>query len=353
MVKTTLASIGALASAENSLPNHVLQRPMQNTDDLGKSLYLERFWLSVKDEQVVPSIYHNNRKGHVRDKRSTRVTKEKINVSETVDEDDKVFQVSSLIWQTVKDHVGGCLFILATDDPQKDFVMQLIRLVSLESQTLIILDMSKLGMETPENLLRSLLYADKTVCRTLLLDLTAGGETALFRLLASANLWLWSEAWIVMVGERARVDASLRDRTFRNVRYLMYLSLPEPLLESLVLPDKRQALHPSLNKQQGILYDVNDTAVLYGLCQFCESGKPGIRLLFSWWPLKKTLPTSFVPFPNQLENLQGLHLRVVMMPNFPYNDYQVVKNGSETKLIWFDSVDKKMLAIYSAKMNFT
>ncbi|KAK7068608.1 hypothetical protein SK128_005687 [Halocaridina rubra] len=52
--------------------------------------------------------------------------------------------------------------------------------------------------------------------------------------------------------------------------------------------------------------------------------------------------------------MEGHHLRVVGRPNFPYNDYTKRREGSRVLLVeWLDSLDKRMYALFSQRLNFT
>ncbi|KAK7068606.1 hypothetical protein SK128_005685 [Halocaridina rubra] len=268
-------------------------------------------------------------------------------------------EVTNLVWQTLRERIPKCHFVIVTADARKSFILQVIRRVSLVFQSLILVDIGKLVDGKQEtDLISTVLGISTTTCRTLLIDLTSGGQSDMFRLLESAKLYLWPESRIIIVGSKTHEERVLKDHVFRNSLRVLFLSIPKSLLARLAYPDTTWTkLKPSKTTNNETLSG-NDTVILYGLCLFCDEGKPSIRLVFSWWPPGTALPKLFDPFPDQLDNMRGHLLRVVGMTSFPYNDYireekSSKTKGSQTKVIWLDSLDKRMYALFSKKLNFT
>ncbi|KAK7068604.1 hypothetical protein SK128_005683 [Halocaridina rubra] len=225
--------------------------------------------------------------------------------------EDGGLNVSDMVWQALREHVVKCRFVVITADPQKSFINRVIRISAIETRSLIMVDISKMDPEELSELAQTLLGITTTTCRTLLVDLTAGHGDAIFMLLESAKLYRYPKSRIVIVGSKNHEERVLKDHVFRNSLGILFLSIPKSLLAKL---------------------DYQDTKM-------------------TWMKPRET--TNNETLKDQLDNLRGHLLRVVGNPAFPHNDYIKEENGSQEKVIWLDSLDKRMYATFSHTLNFT
>ncbi|KAK7068607.1 hypothetical protein SK128_005686 [Halocaridina rubra] len=215
---------------------------------------------------------------------------------------DLELKITNIIWQTLVELIPKCRFIILTADPQKPFILGIVRLASMAFQSNIMIDVSKLEEGEPPDLLKyTLMGITTTTCRHLLIDLTSGGQESMFRLLQISKLHRHPRTRAVVVGQKNHEERVLKDVTFRNTLEALYLSLSEVHFSSLAHRDikiNQRGQKANLNPKVSI--NASEESInLYGKCLYCENGYAGIRLVFSWKTLLAKLPRAFQPFPSE------------------------------------------------------
>ncbi|KAK7068609.1 hypothetical protein SK128_005688 [Halocaridina rubra] len=367
--KNLLDVISERLAKSDAISINVLRgMPDKNTSEY--SLYQEHF----QEDHTNDCIYTENNSRdsiiHLKNETATchNQTKDKVgrtfsplrdsgaNVHSIFGASDGTRAVGAMVWQMLETHVQGCHFVMVSQDTGNLLISYLIRLSVKVLQPHVVVDTTKLTGEDSEFLISNLLLGgNTTTCRTIFVDLTSGGQNSIFRLLAASKLWLWPDAWIVIVGNAEGVKLVLNDAALRNALRPLYLALPESLLKDLSNDNVFTALKVSKPRQinNDKLNEFKGIPNVYARCLYCKNGNPDIVLIFSWMLGEGTMPGLLDPFPNQLGQMEGHRIKFVGMSVFPFGNYVIELSDSKPRLILLDSLDKRMLETVSTKYNFT
>ncbi|XP_064086074.1 glutamate receptor ionotropic, kainate glr-3-like [Macrobrachium nipponense] len=162
-------------------------------------------------------------------------------------------------------------------------------------------------------------------------DTTSRENDGVFRFLEAAQLWLWPEALIFLVGNKKEVRSSLFRPVFRNSIRSLYLGLPEESLQN-----------------EGS----NMSLTLYSRCLYCRNGKGKIQILAAWY-LGSRQPNISDPFLYQMRTLEGHLLKITTMPFFPYINFKLDLENLDKPVVLLDSLDQRIVEALSSALNFT
>ncbi|XP_066978909.1 glutamate receptor ionotropic, kainate glr-3-like [Macrobrachium rosenbergii] len=141
------------------------------------------------------------------------------------------------------------------------------------------------------------------------------------RFLEAAQLWLWPNALILLVGRKEEVSSVLWRPAFRNTIRSLYLGLQEKSLQDLQSPFRIPCRLVKGNtnpcgSSEGLQNIGSHLSIkLYSRCLYCDKGNGKIRVLATW-DLRSRKPNFSDPFLYQMTTLDGHLIRVSTLPFF-------------------------------------
>ncbi|XP_069190759.1 uncharacterized protein [Procambarus clarkii] len=177
--------------------------------------------------------------------------------------------------------------------------------------------------------------------------------------LERSGLWKHPEVWVVVVGGRAEVRAVLLHPSFRNTRQALYVALCDLTL-------RQTYWGPTTIFTQGLARVKMDTQAdqhkgtcvpsqsvwVWERCLYCHQGDAGLKLL-----LQTNLSSGLQPhhplFHDQLEDMRGHRLRLVVKSYYPFTGFLRSSDPANTTVTPTDCLDIRLLDALAAPRNFT
>ncbi|XP_053655010.2 probable glutamate receptor isoform X1 [Cherax quadricarinatus] len=168
------------------------------------------------------------------------------------------------------------------------------------------------------------------------------------RFLETCELWREPDTRVLVVGRRENVEEVLLHDTFRNTLHALYLAL-----EYLTL---QRVFHPPTSSNRLSKYAAStgegEDVWVYERCLYCNHGDAGVHLL-RVSNLTSGLQEGETLFRDQLADMDGHKLRLMVKSYFPFTEFLRSDDPSNNAVTLVDCLDVHLLTTAAAKHNFT
>ncbi|XP_071545442.1 uncharacterized protein [Panulirus ornatus] len=253
-------------------------------------------------------------------------------------------QVAVVVGQMLERHFAGCQLVLVATT--HSLLLQQINKQSSNAMGSVVVEAASLfdqEQPTQDHLLHGLWGEARHTCRALILHLTHDDDSLAFRLLLTAELWLWPETPVVILGVRSGMEASLHHPVLRNTKHILYFALHL---------QRKSTLNTRLRIENS-KKEWSDKASVYRRCLYCNDGGMHVQLLPQWDVNTGNKQHIRDLISDRPEDFMGYEFKIVALPFFPISAFK--RNSEEPGTIFtpLDSIDLRMLDSFTAHANFT